>query len=76
MFTELKFDTIKLVGSLKQQLLVLIDEHLDVFVECDSDVGTTDLVFHEIDTGDSCPLRQSARRVLYGKQRAAIESEI
>ena len=42
MLTELKFDAIQLDASLKQKLLALIDEHLDVFAECDSDVGTTD----------------------------------
>ena len=57
----------KLDASLKQKLLALINEHLEVFAECDFDVGTIDLVFHKIDTGDSRPLRQPARRVPYGE---------
>ena len=33
-------------------------------------------MFHEIETGDSRPFRQPARRVTYGEQRAAIETKI
>ena len=33
-------------------------------------------MFNEIDTGDSRPLRQPARRVPYGDKRVAIKSEI
>ena len=58
--SELKFDTIKLDASLKQKLLALIDEHLDAFAECDSDGGTTDLVFHEIDRATRVPPPASA----------------
>ena len=48
-------------------------KYLDIFAEYDSDVGTTNLTFHEIDTGDMRPLRQPVRRVPYGEMRAAIE---
>ena len=74
--SDLHFDAIKLDSGVKSKLRSLIEEQLDVFAECDSDVGTTDIVFHEIDTGDSRPLRQPARRVPYGEQRAVIEKEI
>ena len=74
--TDLKFDVIKLDAPLKSKLRAFIEEQLDVFAECHSDIGTTDIVFHEIDIGDSRPHRQHARRVPYGDQRAAIESEI
>ena len=47
----------------------MIDEFIDVFAECDSDVGLTNVVFHEIDTGVSRLLRQPARRIPYGDQR-------
>ena len=70
------FDAIKLDPGVKSKLRALIEEQLDVFAECDSDVGTTKIVFHEIDTGGSRPLRQPARRVPYGEQRVVIENEI
>ena len=60
----------------KQQLLSLVTKYLDIFAECNSDVGTTNLTFHEIDTGDGRPLRQPVRRLHYGEIRAAVESEI
>ena len=44
----------------------MIDEFIDVFSECDSDVRFMNVVFHEIDTGASRPLRQPARRIPYG----------
>ena len=71
-----KFDAIKLDAPLKSKLHALIEEQLDDFSECDSDVGTTDIVFHEINTADYRPFRQPARRVPYEDQRVAIESEI
>ena len=60
----------------KHQLLTLVAAYLDVFAECDSDVGTTNLAFHEIDTGDVRPLRHPVRRIPYGEMCAAVESEI
>ena len=54
----------------------MIDEFIDVFAECDSDVGSTNVVFHEIDTGVSRFLRQPARRIPYGEQRDAVDHEI
>ena len=50
--------------------------HLDIFAECDSDVGTTKITFHEKNTGDVPPFLQLVRRLPYGKIRAAVESEI
>ena len=75
-FNDLNFDTIKLDAPTKLKLREMIDEFIDVFAECDSDVGLTNVVFHEIDTGVSRPLRQFARRIPYGEQRDAVESEI
>ena len=74
--SDLTFDAIKLDATLKSKLRAFIREQLDVFAKCNSDVGTTDIVFHKIDTGDSRFIRQPARRVPYGDQRVAIESEI
>ena len=73
---ELKFDEILNDASHKPELRTLIEEFLDVFAEADNDVGTTDLVFHEIDSGDTHPLRQPPRRLPYGEQRAAVEAEV
>ena len=46
---ELQIDVIPNSDSQKQ-LLALISKYLDVFSECESDVGPTDLAFHKIDT--------------------------
>lgn len=73
---DLQFNVITLDSDVKSKLRTLIEEQLDFFAECDSDIGTTNFVFHEIDTGNSCPLRLPASRVPYGDQRVAIESEI
>ena len=47
-----------------------------MFAESDSDVGTTSLAFHEIDTADTRSLRQPARRLPYGEVRKAVVNEI
>ena len=73
---DLHFDAIKLDAPTKIKLRELIDEFIDVFAECDSDVGSTNVVFHEIDTDVSRPLRQPAPRILYCEQRDAVEVEI
>ena len=73
---DLNFDAFKLDAPTKLKLREMIDKFIDVFAECDSDLGLTNVVFHEIDTGVSRPLRQSARRIFYGEQRNAVESEI
>ena len=70
------FDAIKLDSSTKMKSNEMIDDFIDVFAECDSDVGSTNVVFHEIDTGGSQPLRQPARRISYGEQKNAVKSEI
>ena len=51
-------------------------EFIDVFAKCDSEVGSTKVVFHEIDTGNSRFLRQLGRRIPYGEQRNAVENDI
>ena len=73
---DLHFNSIKLDAPTKLKLPERVDEFNDVSAECDSDVGLTNVVFHEIDTGDSRFLRQQARRISYGEQRNAVESEI
>ena len=41
----------------------LLREHADVFSNGDLDLGRTDLVKHRIDTGNSHPIKQPARRI-------------
>ena len=73
---ELKLDDILDSAPHKSALYSRVAQFIDVFAESDSDVGTTNLVFHEIDTADCRPLRQPARRIPYGEMRATVESEI
>jgi hypothetical protein len=73
---ELKIDSLPDSVTHKSQLLALASKYLDIFAESDSDVGITDLAFHEIDTGDVRPLRQPVRRIPYGEMRAAVEHEV
>ena len=74
--SELKIDSLPDSAPHKSQLLALASRYLDVFAESDSDVGVTDLAFHEIDTGEVRPLRQPVRRIPYGEMRAAVEHEV
>ena len=74
--SELKIDSLPDSAPHKSQLLALTAKYLDVFAESESDVGVTDLAFHEIDTGDVRPLRQPVRRLPYGEIRAAVENEV
>ena len=76
MLHVLKIVSVPDTAPYKQQLFSLVDKYLDIFAECDSDVGTTNLTFHKIDTGDVRPLRQPVRRLPYGEMRAAVEFEI
>ena len=74
--SELKIDSLPDSAPHKSQLLALTSKYLDIFAESESDVGVTDLTFHEIDTGDVRPLRQPVRRLPYGEMRAAVEHEV
>ena len=74
--SELKIDSLPDSAPHKSQLLALTARYLDIFAESESDVGVTDLTFHEIDTGDVRPLRQPVRRIPYGEMRAAVEHEV
>ena len=75
MLHELKIDLLLDTATHKQQLLLLKAKYLDIFGECDSDLGTTNLTFHKIETGDVRPLCQPVRRLPYGEMRAAFEFE-
>ena len=73
---ELKLEKIPHYAPYKAALLSLVTKFIDGFSESDSDVGTTDLVFHEIDTDECRPLRQPARRIPFGEMRSAVDNEI
>ena len=51
----------------------MVLKYLDVFAESDLYVGITNYTFHEIDTGDVCPLCLMVRRLPYREIRAALE---
>ena len=74
--SELNIDALPDSAPHKSQLLALTARYLDIFAESESDVGVTDLAFHEIDTGEVRPLRQPVRRLPYGEMRAAVEHEV
>ena len=57
-------------------LVSLVCKYIDVIAESDSDVGTTSLAFHEIDTADTRPLCQPARRLPNGEVRQAVVDKI
>ncbi|XP_078458755.1 uncharacterized protein LOC144723702 [Lampetra planeri] len=57
------------------RLRVLLREYADVFSEHDSDVGRTDLVKHQIDTGAAQPIKLPAYRV-GAPERAQISEAV
>ena len=73
---ELKFSTaLTAHASEKQDLLQLLDKHLDVFAANDEDIGRVQLIEHAIETGDALPARSRAR--FYSPtQRVAIKTEV
>ena len=52
----------------KHQLASVLDKYQDVFSNGPNDIGRTNLVNHEIDTGESRPIRVPARRLPISKQ--------
>lgn len=75
MLHELKIDSLLDTTPHKQQLLSLVEHYLDIFADCDADVGSKNLTFYEIDTGDVC-FCQPVSRLLYGEMRLAVEFDI
>ncbi|KAK6026293.1 hypothetical protein OSTOST_07765 [Ostertagia ostertagi] len=55
-------------GNLPQRLKALIQEFADVFAVNDQELTQTDLVQHDIDTGDTKPIKQKVRPVPRGVQ--------
>ena len=76
MLHELKINSLLDTAPHKQQLLSLVAKYLNIFAECDSDIGITNLKFHEIETGDVRLFRQPVHRLPDGEMRAAVEFEV
>ena len=57
----------------RKDLANLLSEFSDVFAASSSDLGRTDVVRHEIDTGDARPIRQPARRLPIHRRSEAEE---
>ena len=75
-FHSLNIDSLPDTAPHKQQFLSLVAKYLEIFAECDSEVSTTNLTFHELDIGDVRSLCQPVRRLFYGKMRASVEFAI
>ncbi|XGW23594.1 hypothetical protein V3C99_005654, partial [Haemonchus contortus] len=55
-------------GQLSQKLRMLVQEFADVFAVSDHELTQTDLVQHDIDTGNTKPIKQKVRPVPRGVQ--------
>ena len=51
----------------------LVEEYSDIFALDSMELGTTELVTHSIDTGDSHPIRQPLRMIPFALQRTMEE---
>ena len=50
------------------ETVLLVREYLDTFALDSMALGTTELVTHSIDTGDSHPIRQPLKRIPFALQ--------
>ena len=57
----------------RKDLVNLLSEFSDVFAASPSDLGRTEVVRHEIDTGDARPIRQPARQLPIHRRNEAEE---
>ena len=73
LFEALKIDESNLMADEAGLLRELVREHSDIFALDSMELGTTDLVTHSIDTGDSHPIHQSLRRIPFALQRTVEE---
>ena len=55
-------------GGQRTALKTFFDEYADIFSSGPADLGRTDVVKHQIDTGDSPPIKQVPRRVTLHQQ--------
>jgi len=59
-----------------QGLKSLLYDHRDTFASSSADLGFCPLLEHDIDTGDSTPIKQSPRRPPIAAREAEAEDEI
>ena len=57
----------------QEELAAAVTEYADVFSKGKDDMGCTDLVQHQTDTGEARPIRQPPRRLPIAKQ--TVEQE-
>ncbi|CAG2213566.1 unnamed protein product [Mytilus edulis] len=65
----------KLTKSEREQLADTVNEYADIFVGPNGRLGHTDVIEHEIDTGDARPIKLPVRRLPIA-QREVAEKEI
>ena len=63
MSNKFDLDSLDLTGGQRTALKTLLDEYADIFSSGPADLGRTGVVKHQIDTGDSPPIKQAPRRV-------------
>ena len=70
---SLSLDGANLTAEERKQLETLVMEFADVFAVDSSELGSTDLVTHSINTGESPPIKQPARRMPFALRRTVEE---
>ena len=73
LFKALNIDELNLMVDETALLRELVEEYSDIFALDSTELGTTELVTHSIDTGDSHPIRQPLRRIPFALQRTMKE---
>ena len=73
LFKALNIDESNLMVDETALLRELVEEYSDIFALDSTELGTTELVTHSIDTGDSHPIRQPLRRISFALQRTMEE---
>lgn len=57
----------------QKRLAALLKEYSDIFSQGPGDLGRTSMIQHNVDTGESVPIRQGVRRVPLHKQKEIKE---
>ena len=73
MFKALNIDESNLLVDETALLRELVEEYSDIFALDSTELGTTELVTHSIDTGDRHPIRQPLRRIPFALQHTMEE---
>ena len=73
LFKALNIDESNLMVDETALLRDLVEEYSDIFALDSTELGTTELITHSIDTGDSHPICQPLRRILFALQHTMEE---